>query len=323
MRNLRVYVSGVSGIVGYGIVRSIRAAYPGIEIYGSALDDLNVGAHLVDRFFLSPRSDSNSYLGWLTNFLTDNEIDYSIPGIDIDLYKWNVNRDLFLKTNCVAILNDSHLIISTRNKYNFFLQLEKYKFSHTIPTGVGEDYKELCEKFGTDRIIAKPKIGFAKKGFSEIDSKSDFEKVLRDNFEDLIFQPNLSSDGYEYTSSIFGDGKGDFSSIINLRRRLAPEGYSNYVQSVSSSILLGAIRDYCQIFKPLGPTNFQFMSKADQIFLLEINPRFSSSTSMRRLFGYNESKMVLDYYEKGILPQQPIIKSGSVIRFIEDFYIDD
>ena len=83
------------------------------------------------------------------------------------------------------------------------------------------------------------------------------------------------------------------------------------------------IRKYCEIFQPIGPTNFQFMSKAEEFFLLEINPRFSSSTSMRGLLGYNESKMAIDYYEDGILPQQPIIKSGSVIRFIEDFYIDE
>ncbi len=318
-----MYVSGISGVVGCGIIKNLRMAYPEIRIYGTALDEFNIGRHLVDQFFLCPRSDSESYLPWLSNFLSANKIDYSIPGIELDLHIWNANREIFKKIDCCLIMNDSNLINSTRDKYKFFLKLEKYNFSHTIPTLIGENYGELCEIFGTNRIIAKPKIGYAKKGFLEIESESDFIDAIGSNARDLIFQPNLSSDGNEYTSSVFGDGEGDFSSIINLLRRLAPDGYSKYVTSYSSSILTDVIRKYCEIFKPLGPTNFQFISKDDQIFLLEINPRFSSSTSMRGLLGYNESKMVLDYYEDGILPKQPNIKSGSVIRFIEDFYINE
>lgn len=323
MKNLRVYVSGVSGIVGYGIIKNLRAAYPEIEIYGTALDEFNIGAHLVDNFLLCPRSDSDSYLIWLSNFLSENKINYAIPGIDLDLYIWNGNRGIFSRTDCTPIMNDSDLINVTRDKYSFFLKLEKYNFSHTIPTRIGESYSELCKNFGTNRIIAKPRIGFAKKGFSEIQSEADFTKAIEGNFGDLIFQPNLSSDGYEYTCSVFGDGEGDFSSIISLRRRLASEGYSKYVSVYSSSILTDTIREYCKIFRPIGPTNFQFMTISNQIFLLEINPRFSSSTSMRGLLGYNESKMVLDFHENGILPRQPTIKSGSVIRFIEDFYINE
>jgi carbamoyl-phosphate synthase large subunit len=65
------------------------------------------------------------------------------------------------------------------------------------------------------------------------------------------------------------------------------------------------------------------MAKEKNIFLLEINPRFSSSTSMRRVLGFNESKMAVDFYLTGKLPDQPILKSGSVIRYIEDFYIHE
>ena len=323
MRDIRVYVSGISGIVGLGIVKNLRMAYPEIEIYGTALDEFCVGARIVDHFFVCPRSDADSYLTWLSNFLRENNINYSIPGIDIDLHIWNTNRELFSQIGGIPIINKSNLITIARDKYRFFLEVDKYKFSHTIPTLIQGNYEELCDFFGTNRLIAKPKIGFAKKGFLEIDSEFDFAKVVGDNLGNVIFQPNLSSDGYEYTSSVFGDGEGDFSSIISLKRKLAPEGYSNYVTRHSSAVLSDIIRKYCEIFQPIGPTNFQFMSKAEEFFLLEINPRFSSSTSMRGLLGYNESKMAIDYYEDGILPQQPIIKSGSVIRFIEDFYIDE
>jgi hypothetical protein len=48
-----------------------------------------------------------------------------------------------------------------------------------------------------------------------------------------VFQPNLESDGFEYTSGIFGDGLGGFSASITLRRRLATGGYTEYAEAVN------------------------------------------------------------------------------------------
>lgn len=323
MKNLRVYVSGISGIVGYGVIKNLREAYPEIRIYGSALDEFNFGAYIVDEFQVCPRSDSEAYLPWLTRFISENNINFAIPGIDIDSHVWNANREIFARLNCVPVLNEKNLITATRDKYEFFLQVEKFGFSHTIPTQIDKTYDELCDNFGTNKLIAKPKIGFAKKGFFEIESEADFTVATKGNLNNLIFQPNLASDGFEYTSSVFGDGEGDFSCIINLKRRLAPEGFTMYATGFMSSVVTDAIREYCKIFSPLGPTNFQFMAKEKEFFLLEINPRFSSSTSMRRVLGFNESKMAIDFHITGKLPDQPILKSGSVIRYIEDFYIHE
>lgn len=321
MRDLRVFVSGVSGIVGYGIARSLKRAYPEISVFGTALDSFNVGAQLVDVFSTCPPSNSDVYIPWLSQFLRENEIDYAFPGIDADMHLWNLNREVFADVKCVPILNDANLICITEDKFKFYLEIEKYNFPHTIPTRDFGTFAELCDAFGSSKIIAKPKVGFAKKGFRTVHSASELEEAISGNPGGLVFQPNLYSDGYEYTSSVFGDGKGSYSSIITLHRRLAAEGYSSYGTYVPNSDLEGHILDYCRILKPIGPTNFQFMETEGGFYLLEINPRFSSSTSMRTVLGYNESKMAIDFYDKGSLPEQPVIRSGTVIRFVEELYV--
>jgi carbamoyl-phosphate synthase large subunit len=55
--------------------------------------------------------------------------------------------------------------------------------------------------------------------------------------------------------------------------------------------------------------------------LLEINPRISSSTSIRTKFGYNEALMSVDYFLNGIIPTQPKIQKGKAIRYTEDLII--
>jgi carbamoyl-phosphate synthase large subunit len=53
--------------------------------------------------------------------------------------------------------------------------------------------------------------------------------------------------------------------------------------------------------------------------LLEINPRISSSTSIRTAFGYNEAGMAVDYYLDNKKPKQPKIKRGWAVRYTDDF----
>ncbi len=52
--------------------------------------------------------------------------------------------------------------------------------------------------------------------------------------------------------------------------------------------------------------------------LLEINPRISSSTSIRTAFGYNECAMAVEYYLEGKTPKQPVIRPGRAVRYTED-----
>jgi carbamoyl-phosphate synthase large subunit len=79
------------------------------------------------------------------------------------------------------------------------------------------------------------------------------------------------------------------------------------------------VSNLCEYYTPIGPTNFQFRKHQGVLKLLEINPRISSSTSIRAAFGYNESLMAIEYYLENKKPSQPVIKQGKAVRYIEDF----
>ena len=54
----------------------------------------------------------------------------------------------------------------------------------------------------------------------------------------------------------------------------------------------------------------------------EINPRFSASTYLRAMAGFNEVQMLLDYYDTGLIPKQPKIKCGWYLRSFTEMYIE-
>jgi len=73
----------------------------------------------------------------------------------------------------------------------------------------------------------------------------------------------------------------------------------------------------------MGPTNFQFRRHQGSYLLLEINPRVSSSTSLRAAFGVNDAAMCVEYFLEGRTPSPRPMESGFAVRYIEDVVIHD
>ena len=111
-----------------------------------------------------------------------------------------------------------------------------------------------------------------------------------------MVQPIVGNDDEEYTTSAFCDGIGGFFAYMTLKRKLSKDGFTEKAEVADLDNINDVLVDLCKLFKPLGPTNFQFRKHNGVLKLLEINPRISSSTSIRAKFGYNESLMSIEYF---------------------------
>jgi carbamoyl-phosphate synthase large subunit len=167
-------------------------------------------------------------------------------------------------------------------------------------------------------FLLKPRRGYASKGIVIVNSEADFDLVKHKLGSELIAQAMVGSDDSEFTVGIFGDGDGAVCSAITLRRLLSVDGSTAKAWVEKHASLDAVVESLCRHFQPLGPTNLQFRRVDDGWKLLEINPRISSSTSIRTAFGYNESKMSLDYFLHGKTIVQPSLKRGSASRYIAD-----
>jgi carbamoyl-phosphate synthase large subunit len=134
----------------------------------------------------------------------------------------------------------------------------------------------------------------------------------------LMAQPIVGNDDEEFTVAAFCDGCGGFYASMALRRKLSREGFTDKAEVVATGEFNETISALCKEYLPVGPTNFQFRKCAEGMKLLEINPRISSSTSIRAAFGYNESAMAVDYYLNHQIPRQPEIKRGRAVRYTDE-----
>jgi carbamoyl-phosphate synthase large subunit len=131
-------------------------------------------------------------------------------------------------------------------------------------------------------------------------------------------QPIVGRDDEEFTTSAFCDGQGGLFACMTLRRKLSRDGFTDRAEVVDTQPFQDTLQQVCKHLRPHGPTNFQFRQTDDGPKLLEINPRISSSTSIRVAFGYNESAMAVDYFLNGRRPTQPTIRRGRAIRYIDE-----
>lgn len=319
LRNSREYtilVSGASGIVGYGILKSLKKS--GCKLIGTTIYEESPANCFADFVEIVPLTWENTYLASLTDIIDRYQINMIIPGIESDMSVWNKNRRRIEKTGVKVLLNNYDLIETCLDKWIFYQKLKSAGFKNCITTSIIPDANQFELPF-----IIKPRCGYGSKGVIKIETIDSFEKYKDDIGKILIMQEYVGSDDEEYTISAFFDRNSNMRSHISMRRKLSKNGFTEIAEVVYQEDLLEVIAELSRIFKPVGPTNFQFRRHNGTWKLLEINPRISSSTSIRAAFGYNEAEMCIDYFLEGKEINQPVIRFGKAIRYVEDYILYD
>jgi carbamoyl-phosphate synthase large subunit len=319
----RVLVSGASGIVGYGALRSLRRSGLGLFLVGTSIYDDSVAPAFCDVFEQAPPTNDERYIEWLLTATRRNRIDLLIPGIEIDMYKWAEHVTDIRATGAIPLLNTPELLDLCKDKWLFYQQLEKVGLRCAIESSLEQDFEVLAARFGLPFLL-KPRRGFGSKGIVHVNMLETYREHVKNVGHKLMAQPIVGNDAEEFTTSAFCDGEGAYTTSMTLRRKLSRDGFTEKAEVVDSSNFAATIAELCKAFRPLGPTNFQFRLCNDGPKLLEINPRISSSTSIRAAFGYNESAMAVEYFLENRTPVQPTIRRGKAVRFTEDhiFYED-
>lgn len=311
-----VLVSGASGIVGYGILRSLKetdAFLIGTTIYETSPADC-----FSDLVMHPPLTGDETYIPWLIDVIIKYNVDMIIPAIEADMSEWNKHRAELEATGAYVMLNNSGLIELCLDKWRFYQCLCEHDFEYRIDTALDISGAD----FGFP-LILKPRCGFGSRGLIKVNSLQELKSCEDEIGDNLIVQKYVGSEQEEYTVSAFFDLNSEMKAIISMKRKLSKLGYTENAETVVIPDIVKIIEIMTGFLKPIGPTNFQFRWDKDKWRLLEINPRISSSTSIRKGFGYNDAQMCIDYFLEHKSISQPVIKQGSSVRYTEDYFFYD
>ncbi len=323
-RPIAVLVTGVGAIIGQGIIRSLRRGTHPVRIIGVDRSDQSPGPSMCDLFRIKPACDEAdpAYLEFWATLLREEAVELVMPGIEHDVFFFDAQRELVQGTGARLVINRAELIALSADKWRMSEELATRGLPG-IPTSLTPDWQEAQRVLGPPPLLLKPRRGNGSRGIARLADATDFSYWRTKSGSNWMLQRSVGSDDDEYTVGAFGLAEGRALPPIIFRRRLSAAGNTLAAEVVTDDEIAAATEVLCQRFQPLGPTNFQFRKEGRTCYLLEINPRFSSSTSLRAAFGYNEADMSIDLYLYGREPAAPTIQRGKAWRYSEDFVVYD
>ena len=243
---------------------------------------------------LSPAAADPNFGSWLLRQCRKLRINAIIPTTDADLEVLSENRELFLRSGTEIFASPSETIRICNDKSRF------YDFFRKHGIRVPAVFKKNQKSFPFP-IFIKPCFGRG----------SDQAMIVRDSRElsywlRVIERPLLQQyiKGVEYTIDLFLDREGKPVSIVPRERIATRAGVSDIGRTVNDQSLIRFARRVTETLPFLGPINLQCIRRGKEIFLTEINPRFSGGISLTISAGADFAEWTVMMLEgKKVLPR--------------------
>jgi carbamoyl-phosphate synthase large subunit len=296
---------------------------------------------------LVPGADSPDYISSVKAIAEKHDCDFIVPGSERELQCLSDQREQFAGLKARLLINTVEIVSDCLNKVKTCELLSEKGFAvpNTICLADGESAREI--KVNLPCVI-KPSVGGGGSAFTFIAQDSEelsfFVNYLRKNGYQPLIQEYVGRVIDEYTVGVLHSSEGALlgSSVMRreilsgLSKRIAVQNLTDrhelgQVLAVSSGISQGefvrcpAIREECEeIASSLGskgPLNIQGRWDGERFVTFEINPRFSGTSSARALAGFNEPELLIDWYQTGLLPREPIEpKLGEITRSLVEHF---
>jgi carbamoyl-phosphate synthase large subunit len=319
---LSVLVTGAGSVYGLGIIRALKASVLPVETIAIDTNPYSLGLFFADKSFIAPRAaDEENYYMFIENLCIDHQIKAIFIGSTAELPFYSRNKEsLETSTGSKVFVNSPRVLELCTDKWLTMCHLSRHCFQIPASIRYPEDadiLSSFIESAGFP-LIVKPRFGRGSVGVVLVKDKQQLLENIKGK-ESLIIQEYLIDEEQEFTVGICINQKGKVISKIALRRYLL-EGVS--IAAVSDGY--HHIADYCAVVASTlgayGAINIQLRLKDGMPVIFEINPRFSSSTGMRLLFGINEPESLI---RSEVLCQEVIpgcAATGLVLRQYTDYY---
>jgi len=314
-----VLITGVGAVIGQGIIKSLKmATTPRTRLVGIDCNAHSVGFHWTDVKRTVPRTNDPAWAEVIIAICNEESIDLVLPGIEQDVRAFLKHRTVIEERTKAHLLLNSLLALQVGlDKW----ELNLFAVQHEILVPKTWLARDLTAVDSAYPLLLKPRRGMAGKGIHLVRSPAEMQEWLkRIAIDDYLIQAHIGTDDEEYTVSVFGCADGTITPPIMLRRTLN-YGSTFEAETVTDPELAACANMAARKLSIYGPTNFQYRKAGASYYLIEVNPRFSSSTSIKSAFGFNEPAMAIRSFVQKHAIEPFELKAGRCSRYIEDLVV--
>lgn len=337
MNTIRAIVTATGcASVGEQILKALRlSALPFHRIACDCTPD-STGVTLADDFLVLPRAAHPHYAEQLLSACRKHYADALFIGSEAELLAVSPHRAEFERENIFVPLQPEEVLQLCLDKAKLYESLNSLGFSTPW-------YRRIQTPEDLSDIPAFPLVFKPSKqsgGSADVfivrhdDELRFYSSYLLERHGEFVAQEYVGTPDSEFTVGVLQDMGGDIIGSIALHRDLSAS-FSRRLKTanttertelgpqlvISSGISQGLLGGFPQVCGPStaiatalggrGPMNIQCRFAEGKLCLFEINPRFSGTTSLRALGGWNEPEMLV---RRHVLGEQikPVPYAGTV-----------
>lgn len=324
--SLNIAISGVGGVIGYGVIKSIHSSpkFGASRIIGIDCNPDAAGLYLCDKHYVAGLASSPGYIDYLLGICQKEKVDLLIPIVEGEFLPIHDNMRRFEEIGTKVIIQPRKVIEIFGDKYLSTVNLRNSGIAapETVlfkPENLGK-ILDLKERYGFP-LLAKPRYGRGSRGIfliktvKQLDAYMDLLKS-----EHYVIQEYLGSDDEEYTCAVFNTPTMEEPYLIILKRRLN-NGTTVSAEVTFDDTLIKICKDFVNMAPIVGSLNVQARKKNGIPYAFDINTRYSSTTYIRTMCGFNDVHMGIEYFLNGRVEDPPQIKKYKIVRYWEELRI--
>jgi len=232
------------------------------------------------------------------------KINYLIPLTDLDVDFFSKNLSFFKSLKIKILVENDSLVQALRSKRNFNSLLSNCQQIKCIPTYSKNEFLDKINKYP---VIVKKETGRSSEGLYKLSYKDQL--VMVD--DDYIIQPYIK--GCVVTVDIINNNK---KAVWIQRKEIfrTANGAGTTVEIVNNLKINNAVQEFLKITKYAGVLNIEFLVTSDeQVYLMDINPRFSAGIAFSKFAGYDFVKNSFKILEGEDVDNLSIVQNGLIV----------
>lgn len=328
-----VMIAGIAGAsLGTELLKCLQHAGR-YRVYGCDISPYAYG-HFDDHFEATFRVDVSRYAESVLALCQEHRIRFILPGGEGPLTLLRAAFPSLEREGISLVCNEPAVIDLCSDKSRTFDALARHGIS--VPrTRVVRGSADLDEM--PFPCIVKPATDsggssfvFFAAGRNEAMSYVDYLVRAR---RTAVAQEYLPDSEGEFTVGVLSFPDGRIFGSIALRRVLDSKlsclmRKPGVISTGYSQGLIDDFREVCEAAERIamavssrGPINVQGRVRDGKFVPFEINPRFSASTYLRAMAGFNEADIFLQHLATGKVPGRPLIRPGYYLRTLAEQFV--
>lgn len=345
---ISVLVTGVGGGGhGHEVAKALKLAGH-YRIVGVDMSPTSFGLFDLDAAFIVPGASEPDYMDNLLAICRDERIDVLIHGSEPELKIISAHREAFRLAGVLPLINAADVIALCMDKWSTVQALEAAGLP--VPRSALVEREEDISDFPLPAVV-KPSTGgggsantFLAQDRAEL---VDGCRTLVQQGKAAIVQEYVGTPTDEYTVGVLSTLDGTLIDSLALNREIM-SGLSNRIKApnrtdradlgpilaISSGVSQGQVREFPEVrggceeiasaLGSQGPMNVQCRFVDGVLYPFEVNPRFSGTTYIRALMGFNEPDLLIRHHVLGEqLAERVEYRFGHVVRALVERVVDE